>query len=195
MTLGWTDLTADHSSLLRLCALTQTAAETSLLGLVRKNRPPTLSRCPFTSSIPTPPLANTDLTSASTGCLFWRLHTARGPGDWLLSPSTTRPGLSYAEEESALHFFLLQPKERTTCIFLFSSHTSACGSSLPRDQARALWSGSPEPRPLDHRTTGSFYVPVFIYLSSLAGQPPLLDYCESCCCEHSCASFCLNICF
>lgn len=31
---------ADHSSLLRLCALTQTAAETGLLGLVRKKRPP-----------------------------------------------------------------------------------------------------------------------------------------------------------
>lgn len=149
--MGWTDLTADHGSLLRLCALTQTAAEISLLGLVRKKRPPPLSRRPFTFSIPTPPLANTDLTSASTGRLFWTLRTARGPRDWLLSPSTTRPGLSYAEEESALHFFLLQPKERTTFIFLFSSHTSACRSSLPRDQARALWSGSPEPGPPDHR--------------------------------------------
>ena len=91
------------------------------LGSLEKRDPHTLP-VPFTSCIPTLPLANTDLTSASTGGLFWRLRTAR-PGHWLLSPSTMLPGPSCAEEESALHFFLLQPKERATFyLHLFQSH-------------------------------------------------------------------------
>ena len=144
------------------------------LGSLEKRDPHTLP-VPFTSCIPTPPPANTDLTSASTGGLFWRLRTAR-PGHWLLSPSTMLPGPSCAEEVSTS---LLSAAAKRTGHLLSSSFSVTPAHVEPPCPGVKPKPSGVEAQNLGHWTTRELPICLFLLTSSLlAGLPPLFDYGE-----------------